>query len=222
MDINGITLRQFHDAEGVEDWRVVGDGACAFFRTGSFAAGVRLVRAIGELAGLGDHHPDVDLRREGVTVRLLTVTDDWYGLSERDLELARRISALAREQGVPADLSMVQSVQVSMDALVGADVLPFWRAVLGYEYRADSPDEDLVDPRGRGPSFWFQQMDTPRPQRNRIHVDVWVPYELAEARVAAAVAAGGRLLTDEHAPAWWVLADPEGNEACVATSMSRD
>ena len=151
MDINGITLRQFHEAEGVEDWRVVGDGVCAFFRTGSFAAGVRLVRAIGELAGLGDHQPDVDLRHDGVTVRLLTVTGDWYGLSERDLELARQISALAREQGVPADPSMVQSVQVSIDALGGADVLPFWRAVLGYEYRPDSPDEDLVDPRGRGP-----------------------------------------------------------------------
>jgi 4a-hydroxytetrahydrobiopterin dehydratase len=131
MDINGITLRQLHQAEGVEDWRVVGDGACAWFRTGSFAAGARLVRAIGELAGLGDHQTDVDLRHDGVTVRLLTVTGDWYGLSERDLELA-------------------------------------------------------------------------------------------EARVAAAVAAGGRLLTDEHAPAWWVLADPEGNEVCVATSMSRD
>jgi 4a-hydroxytetrahydrobiopterin dehydratase len=222
MDGDGITLRRFHQAEGVEDWRVVGDGACAWFRTGSFAAGARLVGAIAELTGLGDHQPDVDLRHDGVTVRLLTVTGDWYGLSERDLELARQISALAREQGVPADPSMVQSVQVSIDALVGADVLPFWRAVLGYEYRPDSPDEDLVDPRGRGPSFWFQRMDAPRPQRNRIHVDVWVPYEQAEARVAAAVAAGGRLLTDEHAPAWWVLADPEGNEVCVATSMSRD
>jgi 4a-hydroxytetrahydrobiopterin dehydratase len=222
MDVDGISLRQFHQAEGVEDWRVVGDGACAWFRTGSFAAGARLVGAIAELAGLGVHRPDVDLRHDGVTVRLLTVTGDWYGLSERDLELARRISALAREQGVPADPSMVQSVQVSIDALVGADVLPFWRAVLGYEYRPDSPDEDLVDPRGRGPSFWFQRMDAPRPQRNRVHVDVWVPYEQAEARVAAAVAAGGRLLTDEHAPAWWVLADPEGNEVCVATSMSRD
>jgi 4a-hydroxytetrahydrobiopterin dehydratase len=222
MDGDGITVRQFHQAEGVEDWRVVGDGACAWFGTGSFAAGARLVGAMAELAGLGDHQPDVDLRHDGVTVRLLTVTGDWYGLSERDLELARRISALAREQGVPADPSMVQSVQVSIDALVGADVLPFWRAVLGYEYRPDSPDEDLVDPRGRGPSFWFQRMDAPRPQRNRIHIDVWVPYEHAEARVAAAVAAGGRLLTDEHAPAWWVLADPEGNEVCVATSMSRD
>lgn len=222
MDGDGITVRQFLQAEGVGDWRVVGDGACAWFRTGSFAAGARLVGAIAELAGPGDHHPDVDLRHDGVTVRLLTVTGDWYGLSERDLELARQISALAREQGVPADPSMVQSVQVSIDALVGADVLPFWRAVLGYEYRPDSPDEDLVDPRGRGPSFWFQRMDAPRPQRNRIHVDVWVPYEQAEARVAAAVAAGGRLLTDEHAPAWWVLADPEGNEVCVATSMSRD
>jgi 4a-hydroxytetrahydrobiopterin dehydratase len=100
--------------------------------------------------------------------------------------------------------------------------MPFWRAVLDYRERGDSPDEDLVDPRGRGPSFWFQQMDAPRPQRNRIHVDVWVPHDQAEARVAAAIAAGGHLVTDEHAPSWWVLADAEGNEACVATWMSRD
>jgi 4a-hydroxytetrahydrobiopterin dehydratase len=222
MDAAGITIRQFTEAEGVEDWRVLGEGACAFFRTGSFPAGARLVQAIGELAGLDDHQPGVDLRRGGVTVRLVTATDEWYGLSERDLDLARRISALARELGVPADPSRLQTVQVSIDALVGTAVLPFWRAVLGYEYRPDSPDEDLIDPRGRGPSFWFQQMDAPRPQRNRIHVDVWVPHEQAEQRIAAATAAGGRLVTDEHAPAWWVLADPEGNEACVATAMTRD
>jgi 4a-hydroxytetrahydrobiopterin dehydratase len=94
--------------------------------------------------------------------------------------------------------------------------------VLGYEYRLDSPEEDLVDQRGRGPSLWFQQMDAPRPQRNRIHLDVWVPHDQAEARVAAALAAGGRLVTDQHAPSWWVLADAEGNEACVATWQSRD
>jgi 4a-hydroxytetrahydrobiopterin dehydratase len=139
-------------------------------------------------------------------------------MSERDLELARLISGLAREQGATADPSAVQAVQVSVDALVRPDVLPFWRAVLGYRDRGDS-SEDLIDPRGRGPLFWFQQMDVPRPQRNRIHLDIWVPDDQAEARVAAAVAAGGRLLTDEHAPSFWVLADAEGNEACVCTTM---
>jgi 4a-hydroxytetrahydrobiopterin dehydratase len=123
---------------------------------------------------------------------------------------------------VAADPSAVQTVQLTIDALVIPEVLPFWRAVLGYQERGDSPEEDLVDPRGRGPSVWFQQMDAPRPQRNRIHVDVWVPHDQAEARVAAALATGGRLATDEHAPAWWVLADPEGNEVDVATWMTRD
>jgi 4a-hydroxytetrahydrobiopterin dehydratase len=217
----GITMRQFHEAVGVEDWRVVGDGACAYFTTGSFAAGARLVHAISELDGLQDHHPDVDVRYAGVTVRLITITPDYSGLSERDVELAQQISAVARELGVRADPSAVQTVQVTVDALVGPEVMPFWRAVLGYQDRGDSP-EDLVDPHGRGPSFWFQRMDVPRPQRNRIHIDVWVPHDQAEARIAAAIAAGGHLVTDEHAPAWWTLADADGNEADVATWMGRD
>jgi len=216
-----ITPGQFHEAAGVEDWRVLGDGVCTYFRTGSFAAGARLVHAISQLAGLEDHQPDVDLRYEGVTVRLITITHDYCGLSERDVELARQISAVARELGVPADPSAVQTVQVTIDALVGPEVMPFWRAVLGYRDRGDSP-EDLIDPHSRGASLWFQQMDAPRPQRNRIHIDVWVPHDQAEARVAAAIAAGGRLVTDEHAPSWWTLADAEGNEADVATWMGRD
>ena len=214
-----ISPKVFSGSEGVGDWRVLGEGACAFFRTGSYAAGARLVAAIGELDGLDGHHPDLDLRDEGVTVRLVTATDTGFGLGERDLELARRISAVARELGLVADPSAVQTVQVSIDALVSKDVMPFWRAVLGYEYRADSPDEDLIDPRGRGAPFWFQDMDAPRPQRNRIHIDVWVPHDRAEARVAAALAAGGRLVSDRFAPGWWTLADPEGNEADVATWM---
>jgi 4a-hydroxytetrahydrobiopterin dehydratase len=222
MDTKPLTPRQFHEADGVEDWRVLGEGACAYFRTGSFAAGARLAQAIGELDGLDAHHPDIDVRHQGVTVRLITITDDDYGLSERDLDLARRISAVARELGFAADPTMLQTVQVSIDALVSAEVMPFWRAVLGYAHRADSPDEDLVDPRDRGPSIWFQRMDAPRPQRNRLHIDVWVPHDQAEARVEAAIAAGGRLVTDEHAPMWWTLADPEGNEVDVCTWMSRD
>jgi 4a-hydroxytetrahydrobiopterin dehydratase len=217
-----ISPRQFHEAEGVEDWRVLGEGACTYFRTGSFAAGARLVQAISELADLDDHHPDVDLRHDGVTVRLLTVSDEYYGMCRRDVELARQISAVAREQGIPADPSAVQSILIIPGAPVTAEVMPFWRAVLGYEPRPDSPEEDLVDPLNRAPAFWFERMDEPRQGGGAIHVAIWVPYEQAEARIAAALAAGGHLVRDEFAPAWWTLADAAGNEADVATTMGRD
>jgi 4a-hydroxytetrahydrobiopterin dehydratase len=95
--------------------------------------------------------------------------------------------------------------------------VPFWRALLGYQDRANS-QEDLIDPHRRGAPFYFQQMDAPRPQRNRVHVDVWVPYDQADARIAAALAAGGRLVNDADAPSNWALADPEGNEACVGVA----
>src|SRR5690606_21689876 len=110
--------------------------------------------------------------------------------------------------------------------VIGAEdidrVRPFWRALMGYEPRADSPEEDLVDPRDRGPGIWFERVEGPRSERNRMHVAVWVPPEQAEARVAAAVAAGGRVIFDALAPAWWTLADPEGNEADISTSLERD
>lgn len=214
-----IEARRFHEADGVEEWRVVGEGACAYFRTGSFAAGARFVQAIGELAGLDHHHPDVDVRFGGVTVRLITIVPGYYGLSERDLELARQISAVARELGIPADPSLLQNVQVSIDGLAGAELVPFWRAVLGYEDRGDDPGE-LLDPRARGPLVYFQQMnarpDAPRPPRSKIHLDIWVAHDQAEARIAAAIAAGGRLVTDKK-PSWATLEDAEGNRVCVCT-----
>ncbi|MGW1270875.1 VOC family protein [Streptomyces sp. NPDC002491] len=216
-EIRRIRPAQFHTTAGLEDWRVLGEGACAYFRTGSFTVGARLVQAISEVPGVGSGRPDIDLRHEGVTVRLVTITDDYYGLTERHVELARQISAVARSLDVPADPSALQGVQITVDALVGPDVMPFWRALLGYRDRADS-GEDLIDPHRRGAQFYFQRMDAPRPQRNRLHVDVWVPYDRAEARIAAALEAGGRLVSDAAAPSHWVLADPEGNEACVGVA----
>jgi 4a-hydroxytetrahydrobiopterin dehydratase len=212
-----ITPRQFHEAAGVEDWRVLFTGAFAHFRTGTFAKGLALVDAIGEMAEAADHHPDLDLRYSGLTVRL--ISHDIGGLSRRDLKLAQRISAKARELEVPADPGAVQYVQIGIDAHAGPRVRAFWRAVLGYQ---DVDQEDLVDPNGRLPKIWFQEMDEPRTGRNRIHVDVSVPHDQAEARVAAAIAAGGRVVFDRYAPAWWTLADPEGNEVDIATWQNRD
>jgi 4a-hydroxytetrahydrobiopterin dehydratase len=107
-----LSPRQFQESEGVEDWRVLGDGACAYFRTGSFAIGAWFVQAIGALPGVADHPPDVDVRRDGVTVRLITIAHDHYGMSQRDVALARQITAVARELGLSADPSAVQSLLV--------------------------------------------------------------------------------------------------------------
>ncbi|MEU2544222.1 VOC family protein [Streptomyces roseolus] len=159
----------------------------------------------------------MDLRPGGVLVRLVTVTDDYYGLTERHLELARRVSALARAHGLTADPSGMRTVQVTLDALVLPEVVPFWRAVLGYEDRAGG-DEDLIDPLRRGAAFSFQRTGTPRSGRNRIHVDVWGPHDEAGARIAAALAAGGRIVNDADAPSNVVLADPEGDEVCVGVA----
>lgn len=218
-----ITPAQFHESEGTGDWRVLGDGAYGFFPTGSFAAGARLVGAIGKLENLAPHQPDVDVRHDGVTVRLITISDDRWGMSKRDVELARQISAVAREQGFRADPAAVQTLLIVPGAKVRAEVMPFWQAVLGYEPRGDTPDEDLVDPRSRGTSFWFEQMNEPRPDGGgAIHVAVFVPFEQAEARVAAALAAGGHMVRDQFAPTWWTLADAAGNEADIATTEGRD
>ena len=134
---DGISARQFRESDGVEDWRVLADGACAFFRTQSFSAGCSLVGAISELPDIDDHHPDVDLRRDGVTVRLITISDDYFGMSRRDVDLAQRISALARDLGATADPSSVQAFLIIPGAPVTAEVMPFWEAVLGYRPRGD-------------------------------------------------------------------------------------
>src|SRR5438128_2619354 len=157
-----ITPTQFRESEGVEDWRVLGDGANAYFRTGSYAAGARLVQAISELPGIDDLLPDVDVRHDGVTVRMVAFIEGYGGMLRGHVELARKISAAARKLGLSADPSAVQSLLVIPGATDRPGVMPFWRAVLGYEPRPDSPAEDLVDPRGRTVPFWFEQMKEPR------------------------------------------------------------
>jgi 4a-hydroxytetrahydrobiopterin dehydratase len=212
-----ITPKQFHAAEGVEDWRVLWSVAFALYRTGDFATGVTLVEQIGRLAGATGHHPDLNLRAGVLEVRL--VTKDRWALTETDLDLARQISAAAAALGVPADPGSIRTWEFALDAVDVDKVRTFWCAVLGYELAGDS---DIADPDGLYPAVYVQKMDAMREGRNRIHIDVGVPHEQAEARVAAALAAGGRMVNDRFAPTWWTLADPEGNEVDLATWIGRD
>jgi 4a-hydroxytetrahydrobiopterin dehydratase len=219
-----ISPKQFLQSEGIEDWRLVGsDGAMAFFRTGSLAEAAKFVQAISALPGADDARPDIDLRQDGVTVHMITFTKGHGGMRQAHVELARRISAEARKLGIAADTKAIQSLLIIPGAPDIAEVMPFWQAVLGYVPRPDSPSEDLIDPHGRGAGFWFEKMKEPRADGGgAIHICVWVPYEQAQARIAAALAAGGHLVRDDFAPAWWTLADAAGNECDVATIQDRD
>ena len=217
-----ILSRQFHGAEGAAAWRVLPDGAYAIFRTDSFSASVRFVDAIGELVGEGDG-PDIDVRGDGVTVLIRAFKARAYGLVQSDLDLAQAISTTAREMGLAAEPAAIESLSVIPGALDRAGVMPFWQAVLGYDPRPDSPDEDLVDPHGRLAPFWFEEMDELRADgAGTIHLVVWVPWDEAESHVAAGVAAGGRIVRHDLEENFWTLADPAGNEVDVATTSAPD
>jgi len=225
-------LRSSVVSEAVDDrhWRVILRRLRATFATPDFATGATFVARVAAAADEANHHPDVLLRWGQVTVT--TRSHDVEGLTQRDIDLARTVSAIADELGLEATVPRSEILEIAVDALDIPSVRPFWAAVLAYDEATLPPfgqtpaeaSEDyteLRDPAGVGPTIWFQQMDAPRPQRNRIHIDIAVPHDQAEGRVRATIEAGGRLLTDEHAPAFWVLADPEGNEVCVCTWQAR-
>jgi len=212
-----LTFSQIQEQDGLTDWRVILGVLRASFATPDMSTGVEFVRAVVAAANEANHHPDLVLTYPRVEVDL--VTHDAGGLTERDVEMARTISAIAAGMALQPEPGRRQVMEYAIDALDIAAVRPFWQAVTGLE-----PDEHGNLPAtGVGQvALWFQQMDAPRPQRNRIHLDVAVPVEAAEQRVAAAVEAGGTLVSETAAPAFWVLADAEGNEVCVCTSAGRD
>jgi len=207
------------EAAGLSDWRQLFETLRTRFATGDFATGLTLVNRIAALAEAANHHPDVDLRYPHVNVSLSS--HDVFGVTSRDLDLARQISAAAADLGVRADPTATAVVEIGLDTWDHEEIKPFWKAVLGMD---DHPSEDveLRDLSGSQPTLWFQETDRHEEPRQRFHLDVRVPAEIAEERVAAAIAAGGTLVTDEFLPRFVVLADAEGNKACVTTGRGRD
>jgi 4a-hydroxytetrahydrobiopterin dehydratase len=183
------------------------------------------------VAALSDADVDVriDLRVDRVLITLRDPATD--SVTARETELAGQISTALEGLGLRTDPRVgtpaarsVQLVELAIDAMDIAAIRPFWKAVMGYADEGDrsGPTDPLVDPNGQGPAVWFQQMDAPRPQRNRMHLDVSVPHDEADRRITAVLAAGGVMVSAGRAPAFWVLADVEGNEACVTTWQRRD
>ena len=216
MRYTPLTAAEFATIDGLDDWRYLLGAIHAEFRTGSFPAAAVLVASIAEVAEAEDHHPEIAVRWPD-RVRVTLSTHAVHGLSDVDVEVARTISVVAAQAGATGEPRTPQALEIAIDTMDADRIRPFWAAVMGYR----ESDGQLFDPLRHGPSIWFQQMDEPRPQRNRIHFDVTVAHDEADARVAAALAAGGTLVSAEHARSWWVLADADGNEACVCTWQDR-
>jgi 4a-hydroxytetrahydrobiopterin dehydratase len=199
------------DAADLPDWRLFGTALHTRFRTGNFANGLRLLNAIGEAAEQANHHPDLDLRYPHLNIKLSS--HDAGGVTDRDVALARRISELAAEQGVTAAPSDVETVELALDTPDYKTIKPFWRAVLGYK---DNPrlEDEVRDDDGALPMLWFQESGSEEP-RQRFHIDVRVPKEVARQRIDAAVAAGGKVV--DEAKSFVVLADAEGNRVCICS-----
>ncbi len=201
--------REFLAAEGIDDWVVLHGGPTAVFRVGSLQEAARLAAAMADVDGL-ERRTVLTLAFDRVAVKL---TREMWGTEARHVDVARAISALAREHGAAADRRAVHEVQLAIAAKPEAIDLAFWRAVLGY---APLHDDNCVDPLGQGSTVWMQDLDPDKPLRHAMHVDVSVAREEAPGRIAAAVAAGGRVVDDSSAPGAWILADPAGNKVCVA------
>jgi 4a-hydroxytetrahydrobiopterin dehydratase len=216
-----MTLRDIAEATDGLGWRLVVGELRTQVLTGSLAEAAQVAARVAEAAGQdAGGHLRLDVRTDRLHLALYSLGTG--SVTAQDVELAGLISVAVGDMGLKTDPGRdrtVQLMEIGIDALDIAAIRPFWKAVLGYanEPGHDGPQNAIVDPDWQGPAIWFQQMDEPRPQRNRIHFDIRVPREEAQRRMDAAIAAGGRVTYDAEAPKFWVLADPEGNEICVCT-----
>jgi 4a-hydroxytetrahydrobiopterin dehydratase len=201
--------RGFLGADDVEEWVVLHGGATAVFRVRSLGEAVELAGVVARVPGLEGSGVVLTLAEDRLTVRL---SRDVEQLERQHLDLARAVSAVMQAHGAVPDRAAAQEVQVAIAARPGSADLGFWRAVLGYTEVADGC---AVDPLGLGSTVWMQELDAGKPLRHAMHVDVSVAREHAAARLAAALAAGGRIVDDADAPGHWTLADSAGNRVCI-------
>lgn len=218
MSTEKLTGQQIADA-GLAGWALLAGVMQTRIHTKNFATGLQVVNAIGEAAEEMNHHPDLDLRYPRVDVRLLS--HDVGGITERDLRLAHRINDIAAAVGAKVECDSVSRLELGLDSPAQKEIAPFWAAVLAAKHVDGEGYDDIADPYGVLPLIWFQASGSEEP-RQRWHPDVWIDPAQVQPRIDAALAAGGTLVSDQAAPSFWVLADPEGNKVCLCTWQDRD
>jgi 4a-hydroxytetrahydrobiopterin dehydratase len=217
--VDTLSRRQILDA-GLQDWRKLGQALHASFRLPDLARAASFVAAVTATTGADGHLQHLKLT-SGVVDLSVGTREAGLWVTAADVELARRISGIARDQGLVPDPTGVTQLEIALDTADQDRVGPFWSVLLTGS-PANTVLDSIFDPTGRVPSLWFQSTDEHQTPRQRWHFDLWLAPEVAEERIAAAVAAGGSVVYDAEAPAFTVLADPDGNRVCVCTSLGRD
>ena len=214
-----LSTQEILDAR-LDDWRKLAQALHARYRVTDFRAAAAFVLAVAEAAEKGGHLPDIKMTQDVVDVSLCT-REDGLWVTEKDICMARKISEIARQQGLTPEPSGVTQIELALDTPDDARVAPFWSALL-----TGSPDnsiyDSVFDPTGRVPSVWFQPAGEHETPRQRWHFDLWLDPAVADERIAGAVAAGGSVVYDDEAPSFTVLADPDGNRVCVCTYLERE
>jgi len=216
--VEKLSTQEILDA-GLDDWRKLAQALHARYRIADFRAGAAFVAAVAEAAESAGHHPGLKMTGGVVDVSLCTHEDGLW-VTPKDIGMARKISEIARQQGLEPEPTAVAQLEIALDTANEAGVAPFWSALL-----TGSPDnkiyDSVFDPTNRVPSLWFQGTGEHETPRQRWHFDLWLAPEVAQERVMAAVAQGGSVIDDSQAPSFTVLADPDGNKVCVATCLER-
>ncbi|BDZ43630.1 hypothetical protein GCM10025865_29290 [Paraoerskovia sediminicola] len=219
-------------AAGLTEWRKLAQGLHARYGVEGFNAGARFVAAVADAGDELGHHPRVSMGRTYVDLKLSSDDavyreDDgtehvveW--VTQQDVDLARRITEIAAAHGLVAQPGSVSVIELGLDAR-SATVAPVWAALLTGQAESQghgSPSDEIRDATGRVPNLWFGDLDEDAAARQRFHVEVYVAPEVAEARIAAAVAAGGTVVDDSDAPGLTVVADQDGNTGVVCVDVS--
>jgi 4a-hydroxytetrahydrobiopterin dehydratase len=215
------------------DWRKLAQGLHARYLVRDFGTGARFVAAVGEAGDALGHHPRVSMGKGYVDLKL--VSDDaiyrddggtehvveW--VTQQDVDLARRITEIAADHKVDADPAAVSDIELGLDTARSATIAPVWAALLTGSAESQgrgSPSDEIRDATGRVPNLWFGGAEEHEIPRQRFHIEVYVAPEVAEQRVAAALAAGGTVVDDSNAPSLTVIADQDGNQGVVCVDVS--
>jgi 4a-hydroxytetrahydrobiopterin dehydratase len=218
------------------EWRKLAQGLHARYLFDDFGAGVRFVAAVGEAGDALGHHPRVSIGHGYVDLKL--VSDDaiyrddggtehvveW--VTQQDIDLARRITEIAADHKADSDPASVSDIELGLDTARSATIAPVWAALLTGSAESQgrgSPSDEIRDATGRVPNLWFGDADGDEASRQRFHIEVYVASEVAEQRIAAALAAGGTVVDDSNQPSLTVIADQDGNTGivCVAESPAK-